>query len=76
MGTGALGQAQIAGFLAMILSADPVQTAEPRRRTQDSPDVGASYFICPVNRPWQGQQGSNPRPTVLETVALPAELYP
>jgi hypothetical protein len=25
---------------------------------------------------WQGQQGSNPRPTVLETVALPAELYP
>lgn len=25
---------------------------------------------------WQGQQGSNPRPTVLETVALPTELYP
>ena len=25
---------------------------------------------------WQGHQGSNPRPTVLETVALPAELYP
>ena len=25
---------------------------------------------------WQGQQGLNPRPTVLETVALPAELYP
>ena len=27
-------------------------------------------------RLWQGQQGSNPRPTVLETAALPAELYP
>ena len=25
---------------------------------------------------WQGQQGSNPRPTVLETAALPTELYP
>src|SRR5690349_8866119 len=27
-------------------------------------------------RQWQGQQGSNPRPAVLETAALPAELYP
>ena len=25
---------------------------------------------------WQGQKVSNPRPTVLETVALPAELFP
>ena len=25
---------------------------------------------------WQGRQGSNLRPTVLETVALPAELHP
>ncbi len=25
---------------------------------------------------WQGQQDLNPRPTVLETVALPTELYP
>ena len=25
---------------------------------------------------WQGHQGSNPGPTVLETVALPTELYP
>ena len=25
---------------------------------------------------WQGQQDSNLRPTVLETVALPTELYP
>ena len=25
---------------------------------------------------WQGQKGSNPRPAVLETAALPTELYP
>ena len=25
---------------------------------------------------WQGKKASNPRPTVLETAALPAELYP
>ena len=25
---------------------------------------------------WQGQKGSNPRHAVLETAALPAELYP
>ena len=25
---------------------------------------------------WQGQKGSNTRPTDLETAALPAELYP
>src|SRR6185437_9657355 len=25
---------------------------------------------------WQGRQGSNPRPPVLETGALPAELHP
>ena len=31
-----------------------------------------------VERPllWQGQQDSNSRPTVLETVALPTKLYP
>ena len=31
------------------------------------------YFIVQV---WQGQKGSNPRHAVLETAALPAELYP
>ena len=25
---------------------------------------------------WQGKKASNPRPTVLETAALPAELFP
>ena len=29
-----------------------------------------------VRRKWQGQRGSNPRPAVLETAALPTELYP
>ena len=27
-------------------------------------------------RDWQGKKASNPRPTVLETVALPTELFP
>ena len=31
-------------------------------------------FYCPS--PWQGQKDSNPRHAVLETAALPAELYP
>ena len=29
-----------------------------------------------IYRTWQGQKGSNPRHAVLETAALPAELYP
>lgn len=29
-----------------------------------------------IYRIWQGQKGSNPRHSVLETDALPAELYP
>ena len=33
----------------------------------------ASYQFA---KHWQGQQDSNPRPSVLETDALPAELYP
>ena len=28
------------------------------------------------SEPWQGQKDSNPRHAVLETAALPAELYP
>ena len=31
------------------------------------------YLVSPM---WQGQKGSNPRHAVLETAALPAELYP
>src|SRR6185295_14562279 len=30
----------------------------------------------PGQENWQGRKASNPRPTVLETVALPAELLP
>ena len=30
----------------------------------------------PPPRHWQGRQDSNPRPAVLETAALPAELHP
>ncbi len=42
---------------------------------------GKSFAIFKSKRPggrrrWQGQQGSNPRPAVLETAALPTELYP
>jgi hypothetical protein len=33
-------------------------------------------FGLDYERKWQGQQDLNPRPTVLETVALPTELYP
>ena len=29
-----------------------------------------------IYRTWQGQKDSNPRHAVLETAALPAELYP
>jgi len=29
-----------------------------------------------ILKKWQGQQGSNLRPAVLETAALPTELYP
>ena len=37
-----------------------------------------SGYRAPVGRPalWQGKKASNPRPTVLETAALPAELFP
>lgn len=32
--------------------------------------------LCAINRDWQGRQGSNLRPSVLETGTLPAELRP
>lgn len=34
------------------------------------------WKYCELTEEWQGQKDSNPRPTVLETVALPTELYP
>ena len=50
---------------------DPRTTNTENPRKQESE---ADHYKCTKN--WQGQKGSNPRPTVLETVALPAELYP
>ena len=38
-----------------------------------------AVFLVRINferTTWQGQEDSNPRPTVLETGTLPAELYP
>src|SRR6266446_6680308 len=46
------------------------------------PQRGATLFQspCVLRRtewtPWQGQRESNPQPSVLETDALPVELYP
>ena len=48
----------------------------PRRIHRRDLIAGISGFGPALSGKWQGQQGSNPRPTVLETVALPAELYP
>ena len=41
-----------------------------------SPMVDTSVLTFGFFRAWQGQKDLNPRPTVLETAALPAELYP
>jgi hypothetical protein len=47
----------------------------PTRRTLDL--TSCEGHRASTNRgKWQGQQGSNLRPAVLETAALPAELYP
>ena len=43
----------------------------PTVTKQKSPTPLAMDFFV-----WQGQEDSNPRPTVLETGTLPAELYP
>ena len=43
----------------------------PAKKVQKSPETqGFGDFS------WQGQKESNPRHAVLETAALPAELYP
>ena len=36
----------------------------------------ALYLLSYISKKWQGQKDSNPRHVVLETTALPAELYP
>ena len=41
--------------------------------TQKSTQANCIIACVPM---WQGKKASNPRPTVLETAALPAELFP
>ena len=43
---------------------------EAAAKQEKSPQTNVSAAI------WQGKKASNPRPTVLETVALPTELFP
>src|SRR6185369_6494712 len=38
--------------------------------------MNSNGFVLAIFNLWQGQRGSNPRPAVLETAALPTELYP
>ena len=40
------------------------------------PIAGLYQTAKAVSTKWQGQKDSNPRHAVLETAALPAELYP
>ncbi len=55
-----------------------------RHGSQGSPPSRRDVLPLPKQKPprlrwllfWQGQEDSNPRPTVLETGTLPAELYP
>jgi hypothetical protein len=57
------------------LFASGKRTKPARKRTTDDAESHWDGNIM-LEFQWQGQQGLNPRPTVLETVALPAELYP
>jgi hypothetical protein len=61
-----------AGFLRQCFRPRPTGRSGPFR----GPRLPAFSVPAPRRRTWQGQRDSNPRPTVLETVALPAELYP
>ena len=47
----------------------PASGDKPDAGRQDIPERGATMK-------WQGRRGSNPRPSVLETDALPIELHP
>ena len=50
-------------------------TSAMERETQQSANAWKTTGL-PVFIAWQGQRDSNPRPSVLETDALPTELYP
>ena len=60
-----------APFLAP-LAPRPLGALSPHAGLVPSP----RFTVKHASEIWQGQQDSNPRPTVLETAALPAELYP
>ena len=47
-----------------------MQRQEAAIKQQKAPQAYTSAAL------WQGKKASNPRPTVLETVALPTELFP
>jgi hypothetical protein len=61
---------------AISLTAHPWRVIPNRRPAQAKScgPFGKDHATTEGN--WQGQRGSNPRPAVLETAALPTELYP
>ena len=65
-------------LLFLLLSKDWKRTSECLTSCQFLGMVSARVIVRPVNPlwKWQGQKDSNPRPSVLETDALPTELYP
>ena len=70
-----------AGLLAFtIFFYVVIYTMWLKRWTPQNIVIGGAAGAFPPMIGWLAatgsQQGSNPRPTVLETVALPAELYP
>ena len=44
--------------------------------TTNSPALVVAAIVLRNQKDWQGQPGLNRRPAVLETAALPTELYP
>ena len=60
------------------------KTAQCSAARQAAHTTSSCLLPLPIGKPprlrwlsyWQGQEDSNPRPTVLETGTLPAELYP
>ena len=70
--------AQDNGFhiLCLISAQTGYISFQPNQKSDALADdfhIGSGVRIFQV---WQGQKDLNPRPTVLETAALPTELYP
>lgn len=68
-------------FSYLLLSTQWQSSAHPRvikikdapRGHDEATKIAADSLSAAI---WQGKKASNPRPTVLETVALPTELFP